>query len=386
MRAFYKGIGASSIVMLVLAFYFIGSTAGMFNLYLTVVVGVIVTALMFLITEYYTGKEYGPVKSIADAAKTGAGTNLIQGLAIGMQSTVLPALVIVAAIAISFKLGGLFGVALAAAAMLSLSGMVIAIDAFGPITDNAGGIAEMSGLPSNVREVTDALDMVGNTTKATTKGFAIAGAALGALALFVAFAEEAKLTTVDLLQPDVVIGLFIGALLPFVFSSFLMTAVGRAAFQIVEEVRRQFREIKGLMAGTGRADYARCVDISTQTALKELTVPGLLAVLSPLVVGFLFGVHALAGLLAGVIASGFLLALMMCTSGAAWDNAKKLVETDPKYGGKGSDTHKAAVVGDTVGDPLKDTAGPALNALIKVVNTVSLVFAGLILAMGIKLV
>ncbi|HIH23142.1 TPA: sodium-translocating pyrophosphatase [Candidatus Micrarchaeota archaeon] len=386
MHAFYKGIGASSIIMLVLAFYFMGSTAGMFNLYLTVVVGVIVTALMFIITEYYTGKEYGPVKSIADAAKTGAGTNLIQGLAIGMQSTVLPALVIIVAIAISFKLGGLYGVALAAASMLSLSGMVIAIDAFGPITDNAGGIAEMSKLPSNIREVTDALDMVGNTTKATTKGFAIAGAALGALALFVAFAEEAKLTVVDLLQPDVTIGLFIGALLPFIFSSFLMTAVGRAAFQIVEEVRRQFREIPGLMAGTGRADYARCVDISTQTALRELTVPGLLAVLSPLAVGFLLGAHALAGLLAGVIASGFLLALMMCTAGAAWDNGKKLVETDPKYGGKGSDTHKAAVVGDTVGDPLKDTAGPALNALIKVVNTVSLVFAGLILAMGIKLV
>jgi K(+)-stimulated pyrophosphate-energized sodium pump len=382
MGAFYKGIIASAVVMLGGSYVYLvymGTLSSGMAMFLTVFLGVLVTLAMFLITEYYTDKNHGPVKRIAEAAKTGAGTNLISGLAIGMESTALPALVIIFAIGIAFKLGGLYGIAIAAAAMLSLSGIVIAVDSYGPITDNAGGIAEMAGLPSKVREVTDELDAVGNTTKATTKGFAIGGAALGALALFVAFADAANLKTVDLLSPPVVIGLFIGALLPFVFSSLLMTAVGKAAFEIVQEVRRQFKEIKGLMEGKARADYAKCVDISTQTALRELALPGLIAVLSPLVVGLLLGPAALAGLLAGVIASGFLLALMMCNAGAAWDNAKKLIE-EGLYGGKGSDAHKAAVVGDTVGDPLKDTAGPALNALIKVVNTVSLVFAGMILA------
>jgi K(+)-stimulated pyrophosphate-energized sodium pump len=375
MGAFYKGIVAAALVMLVISYFYLANMA----LFLIVFLGVLVTLAMFFITEYYTDKGHRPVQQIAESAKTGAGTNLISGLAVGLESTLLPALVIVIAIAISFKLGGLYGIALAAASMLSLSAIVIAVDSYGPITDNAGGIAEMSGLPSKVREVTDALDAVGNTTKATTKGFAIAGAALGALALFVAFADEAHLTVVDLLSPQVVIGLFIGALLPFVFSSLLMKAVGRAAFEIVEEVRRQFREIKGLMEGKARADYARCVDISTATALKELAVPGLIAVLTPLAVGIIFGPTALAGLLAGTIAAGFMLALTMCNAGAAWDNAKKVIE-EGLYGGKGSDAHKAAVVGDTVGDPLKDTAGPALNALIKVVNTISLVFAALIVA------
>ncbi len=387
MKAFYKGIGMSAIAMIALSYAYLFNIVNVPNvgLLLSIVVGVLVTALIFVITEYYTGKEYSPVKEIADKSKTGAGTNLIQGLAIGMQSTTLPVLLIVAAIIVSFKFGGLYGIALAAASMLSLSGVVIAIDAYGPITDNAGGIAEMSGLPEKVREVTDELDAVGNTTKATTKGYAIAGAALGALALFVAFSEETKLTVVNLLDPKVVVGLFVGAMLPFLFSSMLMTAVGRAAFEIVEEVRRQFREIKGLMQGKAKPDYAKCVDISTATALRELVVPGLIAVLAPLIVGYLFGVLALAGLLAGIIASGLMLAIFMTTTGAAWDNAKKLIETGV-HGGKGSDAHKAAVIGDTVGDPLKDTAGPSLNALIKVTNTVSLVFGAILMAKSLNLI
>ncbi|HSB46763.1 MAG TPA: sodium-translocating pyrophosphatase [Candidatus Bilamarchaeum sp.] len=387
MNSFYRGVLVSALLMLAGSYFYLNSLSGLeiapMALFATVIMGVVVTILLFVISEYYTATEYNPVRSVAKAATTGAGTNIISGLAVGMESTVLPTLVIVVAIIVSFKVAGLYGVGLAAAAMLSLSAIVIAIDAYGPITDNAGGIAEMSGLPENVRKVTDELDAVGNTTKATTKGYAIGGAALGALALFVAYAEATGLTTINLLSTPVVVGLFLGALLPFVFSSMLMLAVGRAAFQIVEEVRRQFREIKGLMQGKGRADYAKCVDIATATALRELAVPGLMAVLVPLVVGLLFGPAALGGLLAGVIACGLMLALMMTTAGAAWDNAKKYIEQG-NFGGKGSDTHKAAVVGDTVGDPLKDTAGPALNALIKVVNTVSLVFAGLIIAMSLK--
>ncbi|NYZ60110.1 sodium-translocating pyrophosphatase [Candidatus Micrarchaeota archaeon] len=382
MNAFYRAILVTGIAA-VLGFYAFAYPLSPQMFYVGVV-GVIVTALLFAITDYYTAKGHRPVKSIAEAAKTGAGTNLIQGLAIGMESTAIPVLVVVAAIVASYSFGGLYGIALAAAAMLSLSGIIIAVDSYGPITDNAGGIAEMSGLPSKVREITDELDSVGNTTKATTKGFAIGGAALGALALFVAFAEEAHITSVSLLDPMVTVGLFLGAMLPFIFSSFLMTAVGRAAFEIVEEVRRQFREIKGLMSGKAKPDYAKCVDISTKTALAELAVPGIMAVLAPIVVGIVFGVNALAGFLAGTIASGLMMALFMCTAGAAWDNGKKLIE-DGVYGGKGSDAHKAAVVGDTVGDPLKDTAGPALNALIKVVNTVSLVFASAIIAYGLHI-
>jgi K(+)-stimulated pyrophosphate-energized sodium pump len=389
MPAFYQGILVSALLMIILSYVYltniVGLTVPAMTLFVPVILGAIVTLLLFVISEYYTGTDFGPVKSVAKAATTGAGTNLISGLAVGMESTLLPTLVILSAIVLSYMVGGLYGVGLAAAAMLSLSAIVIAIDAYGPITDNAGGIAEMSHLPENVRKVTDALDAVGNTTKATTKGYAIGGAALGALALFVAYAEEANLTSINLLDTSVVVGLFVGALLPFVFSSLLVLAVGRAAFQIVEEVRRQFKEIKGLMAGTGRADYAKCVDIATATALKELALPGILAVATPLLVGYLFGAAALGGLLAGVIASGLMLALTMTTAGAAWDNAKKYIEQG-HHGGKGGDTHKAAVVGDTVGDPLKDTAGPALNALIKVVNTVSLVFAGLILAKSLNLI
>jgi len=389
MPAFYKGVMASALLMIVFSYFYLSGAEGLeigaVQLFAAVFMGVVVTILLFVISEYYASSEYQPIRSVAKAASTGAGTNIISGLAVGMEATALPTLVIVAAIIISFKVAGLYGVGLAAAAMLSLSAIIIAIDAYGPITDNAGGIAEMSSLPESVRKVTDELDAVGNTTKATTKGYAIGGAALGALALFVAYAEATHLTVVNLLSTPVVVGLFLGALLPFVFSSLLMLAVGRAAFQIVEEVRRQFREIKGLMQGKARADYAKCVDISTATALRELAVPGALAVLVPLAVGFAFGPAALGGLLAGVIAGGLMLALMMTTSGAAWDNAKKFIEQG-NLGGKGSETHKAAVVGDTVGDPLKDTAGPALNALIKVVNTVSLVFAAMIVANNLALI
>lgn len=389
MGAFYKGIIATSIVMLLASFYYLTNLSGLpiqpLALFGTVIIGAIVTFTLFAITEYYTGTDFKPVREVAEAAQTGAGTNLISGLSIGMQSTALPVLLIVAAIAVSFKLGGLYGIALAASAMLSLSGIVIAVDSYGPITDNAGGIAEMANLPEKVRKITDALDSVGNTTKATTKGFAIGGAALGALALFVAFAQDTGMSSINLLSAEVVIGLFLGALLPFIFSSLLMKAVGKAAFEIVEEVRRQFKEIKGLMKGTAKADYAKCVDISTATALRELAVPGVLAVFTPLAVGLLLGPAALGGLLAGAIAAGLLLALFMCTAGASWDNAKKYIE-DGNFGGKGSDAHKAAVVGDTVGDPLKDTAGPALNALIKVINTVSLVFAAIIVAQNLALI
>ncbi len=381
MHALYKGVVATAVFALAM---FWALPTGI-PLFLSAAVGILLTGAIFLITEYYTSTDFSPVKEVAKASQTGAGTNVISGLALGMQSTALPMLSVIAAIAVSYTLAGTYGVALAATAMLSLTGIVITLDAYGPITDNAGGIAEMSGAKESVRKVTDALDAVGNTTKATTKGFAIAGAALGALTLFAAFAEEAHITDINLLHADVVIGLFIGALLPFLFSSFLMKAVGRAAFEIVEEVRRQFRTIKGIMTYKAKPDYARAVDISTKAALRELLVPGLLAVVTPLAVGLLFGVQALGGMLAGAIASGFLLAIMLSTSGGAWDNAKKYIEMG-KYGGKGSEAHKNAVTGDTVGDPCKDTAGPALNSLIKVINTIAILAASTILAYAIKLV
>ncbi len=371
MNALYKGFFATCILALAGFALLLRNNLGLLG---AAAVGIVASALIVIVTDYYTARDRAPVKEVAKAATTGAGTNLISGLALGMQSTAPLMGIIVLSILLSFKFAGLYGIALAAVSMLSLTGIIISLDAFGPITDNAGGIAEMSGLPSKVRSITDALDAVGNTTKATTKGFAVGGAALGALALFAAFAAATKLTVVNLLNPAVVIGLFIGALLPFVFASFLMKAVSKAAHQIVEEVRRQFKEIKGIMSGKAKPDYARCVSISTGAALNELMVPGLIAVLSPLAVGYLFGPAALGGLLAGAIASGFLLAVFMSNAGAAWDNAKKYVEIG-NYGGKGSDAHKAAVVGDTVGDPFKDTAGPALNSLIKVLNTVALLFA-----------
>ncbi len=395
MGAMYKGAIVAGLISVVL-FYII--TRQMMNgdvrLFISALVGLGVTVAMIIITEYYTSTSYKPVKEIAAASVTGPGTNIITGLSVGLQSTALPVIVICAGILISYLvmgggISGLYGIAIAAAAMLSVTGIIISIDAYGPITDNAGGIAEMADLPKEVRDVTDPLDAVGNTTKAVTKGYAIGSAALGALALYAAYSAEVSTLRggaleLKLSDPMVLVGLLIGGMVPFLFASFLMKAVGRAASTIVGEIRRQFREIKGIMEGTAKPDYGRCVDIVTVAAQKEMIIPGLLAVLSPLLVGFIFGPVALGGMLIGVIISGLLLALMMTTGGAAWDNAKKYIEAG-NLGGKrlpdGSinPTHAAAVVGDTVGDPTKDTAGPAINPLIKVMNIVSILFAALIL-------
>lgn len=389
MGALYRGTLVTGIISAV-AFYFV--TMEMLNdvqIYFAALVGLVLTLVINVITEYYTSKDYNPVRAIAKASETGAGTNLITGLAQGLFSTFPMLLAIVAAMFFAYWFGahstlenGVYGIAIAAVAMLSTTGMVIAMDSYGPITDNAGGIAEMSKLSEKVRENTDALDAVGNTTKAVTKGYAIGSAALAALVLFQAYGEELFKNSgtefiFDLSDYRVMIGLFLGGSLPFLFSGFLMQAVGKAAFSVVEEVRRQFRDIKGIMEGKARPEYNTCVDIVTKAALKEMVLPGVIAVASPVIVGFVFGPLALGGLLAGVIITGLLMAINMSNAGGAWDNAKKYVE-DGNHGGKGSDAHKAAVVGDTVGDPYKDTAGPALNALIKVINTVALILAPLI--------
>ncbi|TAL55319.1 MAG: sodium-translocating pyrophosphatase, partial [Nanoarchaeota archaeon] len=381
-RGIWFSAGFSAIGIFAVCYFFFNSM----NLFLSAMVGIIVTLMIGWITEYYTSTEKRPVRHIAESAKTGPATTIISGLALGMQSTLVPILVIAAGIFSAYYLGGggaagVYAISIAALTMLSMTGIIVAVDAYGPITDNAGGIAEMAKLPKKVRDITDPLDAVGNTTKAVTKGFAIGSAALAALSLFVAFGQQVHLSIVNIYDPRVVIGLFIGGLLPFLFASMCMSAVGRAAFDMVTEVRRQFKSIKGLMQGKAKPDYARCVDISTKAALRELMLPGIMAVAVPLAVGFLLGVEALAGLLAGAIITGLLLGITMTTAGAAWDNAKKYVEKG-NLGGKGSETHKATVVGDTVGDPFKDTAGPAMNPLIKVLNTVSILFAVLLLTYG----
>jgi K(+)-stimulated pyrophosphate-energized sodium pump len=354
-----------------------------FNYWLVILVGLIAGNLIAYVTEYYTAYTEKPVQGIAHATQTGAATTIIQGLAVGMMSTVFPVLIVAAAILLSIWLGfkadgtiaaGLYAVALAGVGMLSTLGVTLATDAYGPVADNAGGIAEMSHLPEEVRNRTDALDSLGNTTAATGKGFAIGSAVLTALALLAAYVTAAKIDNLNILGPTMLPGILIGAMMPYLFSALTMMAVGKAAHEIVVEVRRQFREIPGLMDGTGKPDYATCVGISTESALREMILPGALAVIVPIVVGHVLGKEALAGMLVGTMSSGFLLAVMMANAGGAWDNAKKWIETG-QYGGKGSDSHKAAVVGDTVGDPFKDTSGPSLNILIKLMTIVSLVFA-----------
>ena len=380
MGALYKGVAVTA-VLAAGGFYpiiknlAVGGSAFSNRLYFSSLTGLVIAAGMFIITDYYTSKKHNAVKSIAFASQTGHATNIITGLSVGMRATAFPVLLISAGILFSFWLAGIYGVALAVLTMVSLAGIVVAVDAYGPITDNAGGIAEMSGLSENVREITDELDSVGNTTKAVTKGYAIASAGLAALVLFSAYSQElielGKGIKFLLDSPKIIVGLFIGGLLPYLFASLLMNSVGKAAIGVVEEVRRQFKEIKGLMESTARAEYGKCVDIVTKAAIKEMIIPALIPVVVPILVGIILGPEALGGLLIGCIITGLFVGISMTTGGAAWDNAKKYIEAG-NFGGKGSFAHQAAVTGDTIGDPYKDTAGPAINPMIKVINIVAL--------------
>ncbi len=363
-------------VMIFGSYFITTSVFGDLTLFWSVLSGVAVGVLIGYVTEIYTSGDYDAVKQIAKSSETGAATVILSGIAVGMKSTVIPVILICVATLVGFKFGGLFGIACAAVGMLSITGMTLSVDAYGPIADNAGGIAEMSHLPHEVREITDKLDAVGNTTAAMGKGLAIGSAALTALALFAAYAHAVNLDAIDLKDPYVMVGLFIGGMLPFLFSALTIQAVGRAAQSMIDEVRRQFREIPGIMEGTGRPEYERCVDISTGSALKEMVFPGLLAVITPVLVGYILGPAALGGLLGGAIVTGVMMAIFMSNSGGAWDNAKKFIE-EGNFGGKGTSNHAAAVVGDTVGDPFKDTAGPSLNILIKLMTVVALVLAPL---------